>query len=113
MKGLSLTLTIVIIAIVLLVTALVIMTIFGSQMAQVIGVLNPWSSSMLESSLCQQKCATWCQLNPDKSGPTGGWGAFEVETSDGKPENCDTVMARAAGDDVGNCKCLGFKPKDD
>lgn len=107
MKGLSLTLTIVIIAIVLLVTALVIMTIFSSQMSQVLGILNPWSTAILESNLCQQKCATQCQLTQL---PTIEWSSIRVKTQT-NPEGigCDTIMRRAAGSDaIDNCKCTGL-----
>jgi hypothetical protein len=106
MKGLSLTLTIVIIAIVLLVTALVIMTIFGGQMAQVLGILNPWSSAMLESNLCQQKCATQCQLT---SRPTIEWNEIQIKTQT-HPDGigCDKVMQEAAGGNIGKCECQGL-----
>jgi hypothetical protein len=111
MKGLSLTLTIVIIAIVLLVTALVIMTIFGGQMAQIIGILNPWSTAILESNLCQQKCATYCQLNPGTEGTD--WIDLEV-TVQGQtgPKKCDEVMKAALGQAYtaeSKCECTGLK----
>ncbi len=117
MKGMSMTLTIVVVAIVLLVTALVIMTVFGAQMAQVMGVLNPWSSSMLQSSLCQQKCATACQLNPDK--PTIPWSGIYIPIQD--PDNqesekevdCKEIMRMAQGLKEGttptDCQCLGIR----
>ena len=110
MKGLSLTLTIVIIAIVLLVTALVIMTIFGAQMAQVMGILNPWSSAMLESNLCQQKCSTQCQLSRL---PTIPWVSMSVITqSHPNGQDCATIMMTAAGvksiDEIGPCQCMGL-----
>ena len=107
MKGMSLTLTIVVIAIVLLVTALVIMTIFGAQMAQVMGILNPWSTAMLETNLCQQACATWCQLHQGQGGPVGGWNDLTVKTQTGD-ENCKVIMTRAVGTDTGTCECLGL-----
>jgi len=110
MKGLTLTLTIVIVAIVLLVTALVIMTIFGAQMGQVMGILNPWSSAMLETNLCHQACATWCQLHMGDTGPKAGWQAWAdltVKTQSG-PEDCETIMKRAVGKDYNRCECLGI-----
>jgi hypothetical protein len=61
MKGLSLTLTVIVIAIALLVTVLVVITIFGGQLSSFLGVLNPWSEEVMAVSLCNQKCATWCQ----------------------------------------------------
>lgn len=109
MKGLSLTLTIVIVAIVLLVTALVIMTIFGAQMAQIMGVLNPWSSAMLETNLCQQACSTWCSLNPGDTGPD--WGVLKVTTQTESAKSCELVMRESLGPDAdisGGCKCLGL-----
>jgi hypothetical protein len=105
MKGLSLTLTIVIIAIVLLVTALVIMTIFGGQMAQFIGILNPWSAQVLNQNLCYQQCAAWCQGNP--GAPGTGWDTLpRVKTQEGD-KSCGTEigMFQVAGAD---CKCTGI-----
>ena len=111
MKGLSLTLTIVIVAIVLLVTALVIMTIFGGQMAQILGILNPWSSAMLESNLCQQACSTWCQLHTGSPGTE--WGELTIKTQtkpDGK--SCSLVMQESIGStQIGKCECLGLPTK--
>ncbi|UCD02715.1 MAG: hypothetical protein JSV63_02915 [Candidatus Aenigmatarchaeota archaeon] len=110
MKGLSLTLSIVIIAIVLLVTALVIMTIFGSQIAQILSILNPWSQQALESNLCQQKCATWCQLNPGLTSPPNGWNEFTIDRTlpdnSKKPVPCGEIMTTAAGAGT-TCRCLG------
>ena len=110
MKGLSMTLTIVIVAIVLLVTALVIMTIFGAQMAQIVGILNPWSSSQLELSLCQQACASKCQLTDETTIP---WPQISVKT-DAHPngETCDKIMVKATGaasiSEIDPCKCMGL-----
>jgi hypothetical protein len=67
MKGLSLTLTIVIVAIVLLVTALVVMTIFGAQMANILNILNPWAKGALDQNSCRQQCASWCMANVGKT----------------------------------------------
>jgi hypothetical protein len=108
MKGLSLTLTIVIIAIVLLVTALVIMTIFGGQMAQVLGILNPWSSAMLETNLCQQACATWCQLHQGQPGTD--WSALDVDTQTQENKPCNVIMQESVGEgaNIGTCRCTGL-----
>lgn len=111
MKALSLTLTIVIIAIVLLVTALVIMTIFGGQMAQFITIINPWSKGMLESNLCQQRCAVWCQQHIGEDHT--GWNTLEIDAQDEKGKNCDVVMREAMGTtDIGECKCMGIPTTD-
>ncbi len=111
MKGLSLTLSIVIIAIVLLVTALVIMTIFGTQISSVMNTLGIWSTDTLKVNLCQQKCATWCQLNPTESGPSGGsWGGMTVQTDDGKTWNCDVEMPKA-GKEKCICGVIGIGQK--
>lgn len=111
MKGLTLTLTIVIVAIVLLVTALVIMTIFGAQMGQVMGILNPWSSAMLETNLCHQACATWCQLHMGDTGPNAGqtpWVELTVKTQTGL-DDCQSIMTRAVGTSINRCECLGIR----
>ena len=84
MKGLSLTLTIVIVAIVLLVTALVIMTIFGAQMANILNILNPWAKAALDQNSCNQKCAAWCMANIGKT--EADW------TNDLKAPDCVAAM---------------------
>jgi len=102
------TLTIVIVAIVLLVTALVIMTIFGGQMAQFMGILNPWSQGILESNLCQQACATYCQQHPNEASTP--WGSLTVQTQSGRqPGNCAGIMNKASGGSAGVCTCVGIQ----
>ena len=87
MKGLSLTLTIVIIAIVLLVTALVIMTIFGSQMAKIMNILTPWVDTSLKENDCRNRCASWCLSHPSTA--STAWGA-----GDANPLLLDSGLAR-------------------
>jgi len=108
MKGLSLTLELVIIAIVLLVTALVIMTIFGGQIAAIVGILNPWSQSMLESNLCQQSCATWCQLHTGSA--ETDWSSLIIKTQSNPSKSCTDVMRESLGSnaDIGKCQCRGI-----
>jgi len=107
MKGLSLTLTIVIIAIVLLVTALVIMTIFGTQMGNIMGVLGIWSTDTMKVNLCQQRCAAWCQANPGLTSPKDGWRQFTVSVDKTKtPEHCDKVMQDAGIDTQCTCSLV-------
>jgi hypothetical protein len=97
MKGLSLTLEIVIIAIVLLVTALVIMTIFSGQMGNVMGILGIWSSDTMNQNYCRQQCAAWCQGNPGK--PSTGWAEHDATwTSNSK--TCSSIM-----NGLGDCTC--------
>jgi hypothetical protein len=103
MKGLSLTLTIVIVAIVLLVTALVIMTIFGGQIAQFIGILNPWSEAMLKQSLCNQKCAAYCQGHVGIDRPVL-WSEIPNIDAQSEPKDCQTIMAGISD----NCICRGI-----
>jgi hypothetical protein len=103
MKGLSLTLTIVIVAIVLLVTALVIMTIFGGQMAQFIGILNPWSESMLKQSLCNQKCAAYCQGHTGVTDPVP-WSTIRNIDAQSDPKACSTIMNEISD----ACICRGI-----
>lgn len=97
MKGLSLTMEIVIIAIVLLVTALVVMTIFSGQMGSIMTILGIWSSDTMQQNFCRQKCAAWCQVNIGKTAPSDNWNSFTIEKSDVK---CSTVMAQ-----LGSCSC--------
>lgn len=102
MKGLSLTLTIVIVAIVLLVTALVVMTIFGGQIAQFIGILNPWSEAMLKQSLCNQKCAAYCQGHVGEGSVE--WGLIGNIDAQSEPKACSTIMAEISEE----CVCRGI-----
>ncbi len=102
MKALSLPLTIVIIAIVLLVTALVVTTIFGGQIAQFVGVLNPWAQKSISENLCYDRCASWCRGHAGDPGPA--WSELEVDTQSGKI-NCDEIMREAMGEDIGSCEC--------
>jgi len=97
MKGLSLTLQIVIIAIVLLVTALVILTIFGSQIAKILGIVDPLTDNTLKQSNCRNACATYCMLNPSTKDPVD-WSTVDQGGSGG----CSTIMP-AAG--AASCKC--------
>jgi hypothetical protein len=110
MKGLSMTMNVIIIAIVLLVTALVVMTIFGGQIAQFLGILNPWSAGMLESNLCSQACATWCSLNQGSSGTDWSTLTVDTQTQDNKP--CHVIMTEVVGNvnQIGRCECLGIVP---
>jgi hypothetical protein len=103
MKGLSLTLEIVIIAIVLLVTALVILTIFGGQMAQVLSALGILQSSTVESSQCQTLCSNWCLVNRGQAGT--GWDTLSYNKQDGTPVSCATVMSKLGTSSSPNCKC--------
>ncbi len=103
MKGLSLTLTVVIVAIVLLVTALVVMTIFGGQIAQFIGILNPWSEAMLKQSLCNQKCAAYCQGHSGVTDPVS-WSTIGNIDAQAEPKACSVIMA-----DISDaCICRGI-----
>ncbi|MCD6496139.1 MAG: hypothetical protein J7K54_02605 [Candidatus Aenigmarchaeota archaeon] len=103
MKGLSLTLTIVIIAIVLLVTALVIMTIFGTQMGNIMGVLGIWSTDTMKVNLCQQKCATYCQLNPGS--PGADWSQFSVKVDNTDNTNAISNKCSEIMKDYPPCTC--------
>ncbi len=98
MKGLTLTMEIVIIAIVLLVTALVIMTIFGGSIASFLGILNPWSASLMEQNLCNQRCASWCQGH--LGSPTKAWSELDVQTQTGQ-QYCNTIMSGISDE----CSC--------
>jgi len=89
MKGLTLTMEIVIIAIVLLVTALVIMTIFGGSIASFLGILNPWSAALMEQNLCNQRCAAWCQGHLGTADVA--WSDLKVQTQSGE-QACSTIM---------------------
>jgi hypothetical protein len=110
MKGLSLTLEIVIIAIVLLVTALVILTIFGGQIAKIIGVVDPLTDTTLKQTNCRNSCATFCMMNPPTRNSQGQlvggnnqvYGTNGYEWSIAAPNtDCATVMSGLA---LG-CKC--------
>ena len=104
MKGLSLTLTIVIVAIVLLVTALVVMTIFGGQIAQFIGILNPWSEAMLKQSLCNQRCAAYCQGHVGITDPVPWSNPALTIDAQSEPKDCSTIMSGISD----NCICRGI-----
>ena len=101
MKGLSLTLEVIVIAIALLVTVLVIITVFGGQIANWLNILNPWSQDVLAQNLCNQRCATWCQINSGSSGTD--WGRFSVTLSGRtEPVGCDTIMSNVGSE---RCSC--------
>jgi hypothetical protein len=102
MKALSLPLTIVIIAIVLLVVALVIMTIFTGQMASIIGFLNPWAQKTVSENLCYDSCASWCRGHIGEKSIE--WSELKVDTQGGE-KSCDSIMQEAMGDDIGKCTC--------
>ena len=101
MKGLMLTMEIVVIAIVLLVTALVVMTIFGGQIAQFIGIINPWSATVLSENLCNQQCASWCQGHLGSTGVQ--WSSLTVQTQSGSKQ-CGEVMSAISE----SCACRGI-----
>ena len=92
MKGLSLTLTVIVVAVALLVTVLVIITIFGGQMANFLGLLNPWSEDVLATSMCNSKCATWCQANPGESGEA--WGNVGQIKYKGTDQDCSGLVSK-------------------
>lgn len=106
MKGLSMTLEIVIIAIVLLVTALVLLTVFGGQMSNVLATLGFFQGNTVQVSQCQSLCSNWCFANrPETVGPA--WGTFTFEYQ-GKTINCaNDVMNKlpASSTPNTNCKC--------
>jgi hypothetical protein len=105
MKGLSMTLEIVIIAIVLLVTALVILTIFGGQMANVLSALGILQTGTVEVSQCQTLCSNWCLANrPDPSTPWTNLG-YTPAGEGAKRVECSTVMAKMGTTTSTNCKC--------
>ncbi|MFH0956920.1 MAG: hypothetical protein V1813_03585 [Candidatus Aenigmatarchaeota archaeon] len=105
MKGLSMTLEIVIIAIVLLVTALVILTIFGGQMANVLSALGILQTSTVESSQCQTMCSNWCLVNRPDTKVAWTTLTFTRNKADGTgPETigCNTIMSKLGSTE---CKC--------
>jgi hypothetical protein len=103
MKGLTLTMEIVIIAIVLLVTALVIMTIFGGSIASFLGILNPWSQSLMEQNLCNQRCAAYCQGHLGTADV--GWSELKVQTQSGT-QDCSTIMQGLTEGDKCSCRTI-------
>jgi len=102
MKGLSLTLEVIVIAIVLVVTILVVITVFNKQIAQFLATINPWSEEKAMYSLCQDKCSTYCTAHLGESGTE--WTAMDI-TYRGETKNCDDVMKKVLGDEKGTCKC--------
>lgn len=105
MKGLSLTLEIVIIAIVLLVTALVILTVFGGQMANVLSALGIVQTNTVQVSQCQTMCSNWCLTN--RPSPSAEWTLFFfTPAGTTTPVQCSTVMANMKDSTgVSKCKC--------
>ena len=99
MKGLSLTLTIVIVAIVLLVTALVIITIFSSEITRIMVALGIVSNDAFTVNICQQKCAQWCSANRL---PDIGWDTFKIQIDPNtEPAPCGPIMTSI----VAQCEC--------
>jgi hypothetical protein len=107
MKGLSLTLEIVIIAIVLLVTALVILTVFGGQMANILSALGIVQTSTVQVSQCQTMCSNWCLMN--RPATDTEWSTFSYQppgtTADSDKIQCSNVMKNAGGTTTSKCKC--------
>ena len=109
MKGLSMTLTIVIIAIVLLVTALVILTMFGGQMAAIATIFGGLQTDTIDQDLCNQRCSAYCTAHYSEI-PAGvggfSWTALgagnTIKHSDGSVTTCDAIM-QGIGVDI--CKC--------
>ncbi len=99
MKGLSLTLQIVIIAIVLLVTALVILTIFGGQIAKILGIMDPLADETLKQTNCRNACATYCMLNPEIT----DFVDWSVVDRDGSGD-CVNVMQKAGAERGCDCQ---------
>jgi hypothetical protein len=104
MKGLSLTLSVIVVAIALIVTVLVVVTIFNKQVVQFLNTLNPWSDDKVKTSLCQDKCSTYCSVNLGETGTE--WSSLQIELR-GESSKCDAVMRSVFGQDadIGSCRC--------
>ncbi len=105
MKGLSMTLSIVIVAIVLLVTALVVLTIFGGQMSRFLAIFGGVQNDAVLQSACQQKCASYCMghmSDPDIKNGYLWTDIGSVTAPDGEPASCSGVMA----DTSPRCMCV-------
>jgi len=88
----NIALTVVVAAIVILITALVVITIFGSGVTQVSGIAEA-------RSLCQTQCQTSCQATGSK--PIT-WGVPTVRDSGGDLKSCEGLGL--------SCPCSGTTP---
>jgi hypothetical protein len=102
MKGLSLTLSIVVVAIALIVTVLVVTTVFNKEIANFVSILNPWAEEKSMENLCQDRCASYCRMNIGKAGTD--WKDLGI-TIRGETTQCDEVMSSILGEDIGSCRC--------
>ena len=59
-KGMSTTLVIVVSAVVILITALVVIGVFTGGLGNFQNIFNPWVKQTGISTLCQSKCQTGC-----------------------------------------------------
>lgn len=102
MKGLTLTLSVVVVAIALVVTVLVVITVFNQQIAQFLGIIGPYADDKAMENLCKDRCATYCSTHLDESGTD--WSALQI-TLQGETSQCDDVMRKIMGNDIGTCEC--------
>lgn len=87
----STTLVIVVAAIVILITALVLIGVFTGGIATFQNIFNPWAQQTGLTALCQSKCQTGCIANDPPKGPD-----YSVEI-DGEMKDCP-----------GTCVCEGW-----
>ena len=100
-------LELVVIAIILLITAVVVLGIFTGGIQNFTSIFNTQSDQQIKTSLCMSACANYCMLHPqtDPSKPHEfGWGG-----TDGVPDplykgtavGCSTIYSG------GKCVCSG------
>ncbi len=94
----NITLTVVVAAIVILITALVVITIFGGGIKQVGGIAEA-------KALCQSQCESTCRA-------TGGvpitWSVPTVRDASGAPQSCQYLLGTATcSKDTGTCSYGG------
>ncbi|MBN1896824.1 MAG: hypothetical protein JW789_03820 [Candidatus Aenigmarchaeota archaeon] len=103
MKGLSMTLSIVIVAIVLLVTALVVLTIFGGQMSRFLSIFGGVQDEAVLQSACNQRCASYCMGHLNDNLNAYSWTSMgSVKDANGKDALCSDVMNGISD----QCTCL-------
>ena len=91
-----------IIIVVLLLSALVVISIMRDRILMTLGVVNPYIEEKALQNQCNDKCSSWCAQHIGEAGT--GWDDIRLFLPRGEIE-CVQVMRDILGDDIGNCSC--------
>lgn len=91
-----------IVIIVLLISALIVISIMRDRILQAIGVVNPYMEEKALESDCRDRCGSWCAQHIGEAGT--GWEDITLYLPRGEVE-CVQVMRDILGDEIGSCEC--------